>query len=383
MIIYMQIFLYFLLSITKQSIRGQKYMAIHLSKRMAQKIVDTVKDVCGYDINFINIDGIIFASTNEKRIGEFHEIGKKVIDTREIIEVDTDDSFYGTQKGVNIPFIYKHEIIAVIGISGIPDEVRQYAILAQKITCLLLKEQELDTLNYIYKNQEDSVVRSLLENKPINPEFLQEFLAKKDLSMKENYRIIIIRPDSKYNYSNIAMLESEIHKIFSQIPSCMSSGNYLSDYRLLISEKDFVSWKAQIFHWAKNYKKTLTVGIGGSESIYRQNISCSQSEIALKSLNSHQNIACYDDLVLEIITSSIPSSIVQIYREKTIQKLEPEDIALLKLYFTSEMSLQKTAEALFIHKNTVQYKLKRIEALTGYNPRKFTDAVILYMALTI
>ena len=78
-------------------------MSIYLSRKTAQKIVDTVKDVCGHDINFINTDGIIFASTNEIRIGEFHEIGKKVIDTKEIIEVESDDSFYGTQKGVNIP----------------------------------------------------------------------------------------------------------------------------------------------------------------------------------------------------------------------------------------------------------------------------------------
>ena len=45
------------------------------------------------------------------------------------------------------------------------------------------------------------------------------------------------------------------------------------------------------------------------------------------------------------------------------------------------MSLQKNAEVLYVHKNNVQYQLKRIESLTGYDPRKFTDAVILYMAL--
>ena len=48
-------------------------MSVYLSKRTAQKIVDTVKDVCGYDINFINPKGIIFASTDFSRIGDFHE----------------------------------------------------------------------------------------------------------------------------------------------------------------------------------------------------------------------------------------------------------------------------------------------------------------------
>ena len=68
------------------------------------------------------------------------------------------------------------EIIAAIGISGVPDEVRQFALLAQKITSLLLREQEIDTLNYGYKNQENAIVRCLIENKAVNQDFLKEFL---------------------------------------------------------------------------------------------------------------------------------------------------------------------------------------------------------------
>ena len=44
-------------------------MVSTLSQKTAQKLVNTVKDVCGQDINFINTDGIIFASTNRNRIG--------------------------------------------------------------------------------------------------------------------------------------------------------------------------------------------------------------------------------------------------------------------------------------------------------------------------
>lgn len=50
-------------------------MANTISQRTAQEIVKTVKDVCGYDINFIRPDGIIDASTDPGRIGTFHEIG--------------------------------------------------------------------------------------------------------------------------------------------------------------------------------------------------------------------------------------------------------------------------------------------------------------------
>ena len=47
------------------------------------------------------------------------------------------------------------------------------------------------------------------------------------------------------------------------------------------------------------------------------------------------------------------------------------------------MSLKQTAEALYLHKNTLQYRLNRIARETGYNPRVFTDAARLYLALKL
>ena len=39
-------------------------MITHISHTLAQQIVNTIKDVCSYDINFINPSGTIIASTN-------------------------------------------------------------------------------------------------------------------------------------------------------------------------------------------------------------------------------------------------------------------------------------------------------------------------------
>ena len=43
-------------------------MITQIGKQLATQIVDTVHDVCGHDINFINRNGIIYASTNTSRI---------------------------------------------------------------------------------------------------------------------------------------------------------------------------------------------------------------------------------------------------------------------------------------------------------------------------
>ena len=48
-----------------------------LDKSLAFQVVNTIKDTCGQDINFIDKQGMIFASTNADRIGTFHAIGHK------------------------------------------------------------------------------------------------------------------------------------------------------------------------------------------------------------------------------------------------------------------------------------------------------------------
>ena len=43
-------------------------MALSIKQDVAQQIVEAVKDVCSHDINFINSQGIIFASTKKKEL---------------------------------------------------------------------------------------------------------------------------------------------------------------------------------------------------------------------------------------------------------------------------------------------------------------------------
>ena len=112
----------------------------YISKSLACQIVNTVSDLCGQNVNIIDCSGIIFASTNEERIGNFHEIGRQAAVSGKVIEVTETDRFTGTQQGVNLPVYHNHKVIAVIGITGNPDEIRKYAHLAERITRLLIRE---------------------------------------------------------------------------------------------------------------------------------------------------------------------------------------------------------------------------------------------------
>lgn len=358
-------------------------MALSIKQNIAQQIVEAVKDVCSHDINFINSDGIIFASTNTKRIGDFHEIGLQVIKTGQTIEVETDDGFFGTQKGVNIPFIYKDNVSAVIGITGIPEEVRKYAYLAQKITSLILREHELDILEHNQKTQMNYIIRAIIFREYVNTEHLKEFLKKYNTSLDTDYRTIIVKLDSRYNPSNLSMIEQYIYQAFNITGSALYTFNYPNEYILFLEAKKFQQWLYVFEQLGKKHSPLLKIGIGHIAPLSKQYHSYQSAKIALDSLFANESLAVFDSLDLEILLGSISEDIKTYFLEKTMTKLTEKEQNLLKIYFATNMSLKETAEQLYLHKNTLQYQLDRIWKNTGYNPRNFKDAAVLYVGLKL
>ena len=358
-------------------------MAFSIKHDVAQQIVEAVKDVCSHDINFINPKGIIFASTNSKRIGDFHEIGLKVIKTGETIEVTDDEGFMGTKPGVNIPFTYKGETCAVIGISGFPDEVRKYAYLAQKITDLLLREHELELHEHTQKTQLTHVIRSIIFHDYINADYLRSFLKKYCTSLDTPYRTITVRLDSRYNPSNLSMIEQYIYHAFEMTGSPLFTFIYPNEYILLLEDVKFNQWLYLFESLGKKHSPMLKIGIGNSVPLSHQHISYQSAKIAVNSLFSNESLAIFDSLDLEILLGNIPEDIKNFFLEKTLAKLSEKDIKILKTYFSTNMSLKDSADQLYLHKNTLQYQLERIWKSTGYNPRNFKDATVLYIALKL
>ncbi len=358
-------------------------MAVSLSKITAQKIVNSVKDVCGHDINFIHPNGIIFASTDTSRIGNFHEIGKQVAERMETIEVESDDSFYGTHKGVNIPFIYNRELIAVIGISGVPDEIRQYAVLAQKITSLILREQEIDSLKFGRKNRLNYVIKTLIEGRQLEDFHVTELLQESHDQLADAYRVILVKLNSRYNPANLSMLEDRIYQSFETAKGHLYTFQYPNEYVLLLPDEDYARWSYVFRKLAEKYEKILAVGIGNATTLWKQNESYQAAKMALSSLTGEENFASYDELDLEIILGCVPAKVREGYLEKTIQGLSEADRNVLKVYFECDGSLKDASEKLFVHKNTMQYQLAKVSRQTGLDPRKFQDAVKLYLGLKL
>ena len=91
----------------------------------------------------------------------------------------------------------------------------------------------------------------------------------------------------------------------------------------------------------------------------------------------------FDDLCLELIFSGLNPLEKAEFLSKTLSTLDENERHLLTAYFENDMSLSGTSRQLFIHKNTLQYKLNHIFRKSGLNPRAFKDAVMLYLGLNL
>lgn len=97
-----------------------------------------------------------------------------------------------------------------------------------------------------------------------------------------------------------------------------------------------------------------------------------------------RDILTYDSVTLELFTEELSDSLKVEYIFKVFKKCGYEELCqwmgLLEVYFEAEGSLQAAAGALHIHKNTLTYKLKRLEEITGYDVRRASQTAVFYMA---
>ena len=90
-------------------------------------------------------------------------------------------------------------------------------------------------------------------------------------------------------------------------------------------------------------------------------------------------------VTLELFTEDVADSVKAEYLRKVFKNCGYEELCqwmgLLEAYFGAEGSLKAASDAMHIHKNTLTYKLRKLEELTGYDVRVLSQSAVFYMAM--
>jgi carbohydrate diacid regulator len=354
---------------------------VEVSVDFAQQIVDSAKAVIGWNINFIDNKGIILASTDADRIGKFHEAGYEAARSRKVREVLSDQECRGSRSGINYPIIMEDQVVGVIGITGNPSVVAQYGFLLTKICEVFLKEYWMEVRTLNERQRTNKIVLALLYH---DTESLQNFTAETGLSETEMFAVAEFILDCSGDGQVQKRIEHDIIDELRRMGITLYTYIYPNEIVCLIPHGAYERWKSRISVWESSIGSFLHLGIGTMESIQSIYISYRFAKLALKFAVSNQVFSMFaEDMDLELLLQSVDEPVRHQYWERICGTLSAEDIHMLHSYFCHDLSLQQTAENLVIHKNTLQYRLKRIRDKTGLDPRKFSDAVVYYIALRI
>lgn len=357
-------------------------MASNITQDFAQQIVDTIKGTCGRDINFIDNNGYVLASTDPTRVGSFHEIGKKVASSGQAIEVAVPDQYTGTRRGINLPIYHNRECIAVVGISGDPEEVRPFCILAQRVTSLLIREQEISAIVSTQSEQRSYILNAYIHQEIKDQQYLEDLLAQFQVDSHTRKRFVLIRMNNTLSAGVIASVEHSVSDLYQQLNVKLYMRQYPNDLISVVDDQHLKKITRLLQEFATAHHDILRVGVGKATALADLSSSKDSAYIAMKAIvNQSCPFMLFDDLKLDLVLSSMTWNRQQEYLQKTIGGLDREDIQLLRRYYLNNMSLSQTAADLYLHKNTIQYKLNRIHERTQLNPRFFQDAVLLYLAI--
>ena len=101
-----------------------------------------------------------------------------------------------------------------------------------------------------------------------------------------------------------------------------------------------------------------------------------------------QHIYMYRGLVLERFLMDIPREMGSryhsiLFNRKTARLFNDEMLHTIEMFFAKDLNLSDTARQLYIHRNTLVYRLDKVQRQTGLDLRKFDDAVTFKMMMLL
>ncbi len=180
------------------------------------------------------------------------------------------------------------------------------------------------------------------------------------------------------------------------------------DFVLSINETDIALVKqvppnvdsAELLKTAQSIEDTLrgelfvktAIGIGTVASHLRELAdSFKEAQVAIevgKVFDTEKTILSYENLGIGRLIYQLPTTLCEIFlsevfKKNSIDSLDQETLFTINKFFENNLNVSETSRKLFVHRNTLVYRLEKIKKLTGLDLREFDHAIIFKVALMV
>ena len=128
-----------------------------------------------------------------------------------------------------------------------------------------------------------------------------------------------------------------------------------------------------------------------AENINYLNSAYKEAQIALevgKVFDEEKYILHYDNLGIGRLIYQLPIKLCELFLHEVFKKgdislLDSETILTINKFFENDLNVSETSRQLFVHRNTLVYRLEKIYKLTGLDLRKFDQAIVFKVAMMV
>lgn len=107
-----------------------------------------------------------------------------------------------------------------------------------------------------------------------------------------------------------------------------------------------------------------------------------------KVFDTEHSIVSYGNLGIARLIYQLPTTICEqfldeVFKQGTIDSLDQETLFTIQRFFENNLNVSETSRGLFVHRNTLVYRLEKIKKLTGLDLREFDEAIVFKVALMV
>ena len=107
-----------------------------------------------------------------------------------------------------------------------------------------------------------------------------------------------------------------------------------------------------------------------------------------KVFDPEKTIISYESLGIGRLIYKLPMTLCEIFlsevfKRNPIEALDHETLFTIDKFFENSLNVSETSRKLFVHRNTLVYRLEKIKKITGLDLREFDHAIIFKVALMV
>ncbi len=350
-----------------------------LSNQILHKAVQDIKRITGFDCAVWDMQGICLVMTNEKMLTFDKKVTNFIVVAEEEKRIEKDVAYF---------LVYDEaEPTYVLAICGNCPTIS---------VCGEMAVSQLSNLLFAYKEKMDRnrfVQNLLLDNMLLVDVYNQA--RKMKIPVEHRRCVFLIEP--KQEGDNL---------VLETLRGLFATGS--SDFVTAVDERQIILVKAlectdgypEVSQVAKTISDTLNMEAMVSvrvsygtmvEELKDVSKSYKEASMALdvgKVFYVEKNILAYNELGIGRLIHQLPFSLCDMFLKEVFDGdiyglFDEEELTTVFSFFENNLNISETARQLYVHRNTLVYRLEKIEKKTGLDVRRFDDALTFKIAIMV